>query len=389
MIRRFTYLIGVLFVFQLYIYADDTLKKDYLKFGGAVRFNTIIQNYEKSEKALDESVKFDAFIISADAHQMGFDVSLQYRFYPESKTHFFRHAYIGYEIDQKWYAKLGIIQKPFGIGDYASHNWFFQLPYYLGLEDRHAMGIGTTFNHEKWTVDLAYFRQASPGGPIKGEDNAVGNGRYSYAIVPTTGIVNGEVVDANVRELDQFNTRVRYQLTDQVELGGSAQLGGIYNRELDKRQWGINWAGHIVYDFDRWNFKGEVIGYNYNAKANNGERLDAVQMAAYGSAYDVASKGIIYVAGLSYKIPVNRKFFQSITPYFDYSYLDKDKHGYNATHHMIPGLMFQSGPISTYVEYAMGKNQPWFTSNFGEGLAEGSKNARWNGRFNINIGYYF
>lgn len=383
------HLIGLLILIQLPIHATTNDKKEYLKFGGAIRFNTLIENYELSNKALDGAVKFDAFILSADAHKMGFDVSLQYRFYPESKTHFFRHAYIGYEIDKKWYAKLGIIQKPFGIGDFASHNWFFQLPYYIGLEDRDAMGVSTTYKHERWTIDLAYFRQASPGGPIKGEDNAVGNGRYSYAIVPTTGIANGKILEANIRELDQLNTRVRYQLTNELELGASAQLGAIYNRELDQRQWGVNWAGHLVYDYNRWNFKGEVIGYNYNAKADNGEKLDAIQMAAYGSAYDVASKGIMYVAGLSYKIPINRKFFQSATAYFDYSYLDKSNSGYYGTHHMVPGIMFQSGPISTYVEYAMGKNQPWFTSNFGEGLAEGSKDARWNGRFNINIGYYF
>lgn len=387
--KRLMYLLAIIILSPMHIYSEEKEQKDYLKLGGAIRFNTIFQNFEESDKALDGSVKFDAFIISADAHKSGFDLSLQYRFYPESKTHFFRHAYIGYKIDQKWYAKAGIIQKPFGIGDFASHNWFFQLPYYLGLEDSHAMGVGTVFKHEKWTLDLAYFRQASPGGPIKGQDNAVGNGRFSYAVVPTTGIVDGEIVDANVRELDQFNTRLRYQLTPQVEIGASAQVGAIYNREIDSRDWGVNWAGHVVYDFNRWNFKGEVIGYNYNSKSNNGEKLDAVQMAAYGSAYDVASKGMIYVAGLSYKIPINRKFFQSVTPYFDYSYLDKSKKGYHATHHMIPGLMFQSGPISTYVEYAMGKNQPWFTSYFGEGLAEGSKNARWNGRFNINIGYYF
>lgn len=389
MIKRLLLFVGLLTAIQLSTRADNPEQKNYLKLGGAVRFNALIQNYERSEKSLNFSTKFDAFILSANAHQMGFDLSLQYRFYPESKTHFFRQAYIGYEIDKKWYAKVGIFQKPFGIGDFASHNWFFQLPYYLGLEDAHAMGVGTTFRDDKWSIDLAYFRQAAPGGPIKGEDNAVGNGRYSYAIVPTTGLANGKTVKTDIRELDQFNTRIRYQLDNHLEVGASAQLGAIYNSELRKPEWAINWAAHLVYDFNRWNFKGEIIGYNYNARANNGERLDVIQMAAYGSAYDVAAKGTIYVAGLSYKIPVDRKFFQNITPYFDYSYLHKHKKGYHATHHMVPGIMFQSGPILTYVEYAMGKNQPWFTSNFGEGLAEGSKNARWNGRFNINIGYYF
>lgn len=382
-------IIPFLFINLLNVSADNVENNDdYLKLGGAIRFNTIVKNFEESNKSLDGSFDFDTFIVSADARKFGFDLSLQYRFYPGSKTHFFRHAYIGYQIGSKWYAKLGIIQKPFGIGEFASHNWFFQLPYYVGLEDRHALGLGTTYKNNRWTLDLAYFRQASPGGPISGQDCSVGMGRFSYAIMNTTGIVDNEVVSADIRELDQFNTRLRYQLTDDIELGASLQVGRIYNRTLDKSNWGANWAGHIVYDHNRWNFKGEVVGYNYNARSDEGQKLDAVQMGAYASSYDVAAKGIMYVAGLAYTIPIERKFLQAMTFYFDYGYLDKNISGYNGTHHMIPGMMLTMGPIYTYIDYAIGKNQPWFSSSF-TGLAKGEKNARWNSRFNINIGYYF
>ena len=132
----------VLVLLCLQVYSRGTEEdKDSLRLGGAVRFNTFIKNFEESEKSLDAAAQFDVFMLSADAHKSGFDASVQYRFYPESKTHFLRHAYIGYGIDSRWYAKLGIFQKPFGISDYASHNWFFQLPYYIGLEDREAVGI--------------------------------------------------------------------------------------------------------------------------------------------------------------------------------------------------------------------------------------------------------
>ena len=379
----------VLVLLCLQVYSRGTEEdKDLLRLGGAVRFNTFIKNFEESEKSLDAAAQFDVFMLSADAHKSGFDASVQYRFYPESKTHFLRHAYIGYGIDSRWYAKLGIFQKPFGISDYASHNWFFQLPYYIGLEDREAMGIGLSNEQDNWKFDMAYFRQASPGGPVKGDDSGVGNGRYSYAIVNTTGIVNGTSVAADIRELDQFNARIRYQLSDQVELGLSGQLGRIYNATLDKSSWGANWAAHVVYDHNNWNFKGEIIGYNYNARSDEDVKLDAVQMAAYGSAYDVAAKGTMYVAGLGYTIPVGRKLVNSVTCYVDYAYLDKKADGYHGTHHLVPGVMILSGPIYTYIDYAMGKNQPWFSSSF-TGLAEGENDARWNARFNINIGYYF
>lgn len=82
-----------------------------------------------------------------------------------------------------------------------------------------------------------------------------------------------------------------------------------------------------TYSYRLWEveFKGEAIGFDYNASANNGSKLDILQMAAYSSAYDVVTKGMIYVAGLSYTIPVNRKFIKSIQPYIDYSYVVKRK----------------------------------------------------------------
>lgn len=374
------------------LYATDTqTQQDFVKIGGSFRFNTAVENYEKSNKDLNSYIKMDTWFLSADAHKSGFDLSMQYRFYPESKTHFIHHAYIGYRIDQQWYIKAGVFQKPFGIADFASHSWWFQIPYYMGFEDTYNTGLGIVYQKNKLSFDLAYFRQAAPRGPISSnsEDNSVGNGRYSYAIVPTTGWAENEELEANIRELNQINARIRYSLTPNIEIGFSSQLGGIYNRELDKYKWGISWAAHTQINYQRWNFKGEYINYNYNAQANNGKKLDIVQMAAYGSAYDVASRGSIYVAGLSYTIPINRKFISSIEPYIDYSIVDKRKKGYANTQHLVPGVLIKSGPIYTYVDYAMGKNQPWLTSNFGKGLGKGSSDARWNSRFNINIGYYF
>ena len=365
---------------------------DYLKIGGAVRFNTLIENYEQSNGTLDTGIKFDTWFLSADAHRAGFDLSLQYRFYPESKTHFLHHAYIGYTVSPKWNVKFGAFQRPFCIGDFASHSWWFQVPYYLGLEDGYGTGIGARYQTSKIILDLAYFRQAVPRGPVatNSEDNSVGNGRYSYAIVPTTGFANGELIDASIRELDQFNLRLRYNLTSSVEIGASGQFGSIYNQTLEQRRWGLNWAAHVVYDYRNLNFKGEVIGYDFNARGDNGASLDVLQMAAYGSAYDVATEGTIYVAGIGYTIPLPKsKIIKSIQPYVDYSVVDKRQKDFHDTYHLVTGFLINANALQIHVDYAMGRNQPWLTSHFGQGLGQGVENARWNGRFNINIGYYF
>lgn len=384
----------IIFICIITIYSSvlkSQEKKDFFKMGGALRFNTSVENYEKSNKDLDAGIKLDTWYLTADAHNAGFDLSFQYRFYPDSKTHFLHHGYIGYQIAPKWYAKAGVFQKPFGIGDFASHSWWFQVPYYMGLEDTYNTGAGLSCQLNKWNLDFAYFRQAAPRGSVSDNttDNEVGNGRYSYAIVPTTAYSGGIPTDATIRELDQFNTRARYALNKNIEFGFSGQLGSIYNSETDSRKWGLSIALHTVIDYKGWNFKGEFIEYNYNAGGNNHEKLDIVQMAAYGAAYDVAAKGRVYVAGLAYTVPVNRRFIKYIQPYIDYSIVVKRKKEYFNTQQFVPGALFSMGTIYAYVDFAFGKNQPWLTSNFGEGLGKGRENARWNSRFNMNIGYYF
>ncbi|MDD4514499.1 porin [Massilibacteroides sp.] len=386
--KRFS--VVVLFVFASY-HIGVAQEKEYIKIGGALRFNTIVENYEESNNDLDVGMKLDTWFLNADAHYSGFDLSLQYRFYSDIKNNFLHHAYVGYKINNQWYTKLGVFQRPFGIADFASHSWWFQIPYYMGLEDTYGTGIGTSYSHNKWKVDIAYFHQAPPKGSVADDsaDNAVGNGRYSYAIVPTTGIADGVRTDASIRELNQWNGRVRYSLLKDLELGLSLQLGGIYNSVSDHYKWGLNWALHAVYNPGRWNIKAEAIGYDFNAESDNGKTLDVIQMAAYGSAYDVASKGNVYLAGIAYTFPVNKRFITSIQPYFDYSVVVKAKSEYHNSVHIVPGVLIKSGPIYTYIDYAIGKNQPWLTSYFGQGLGEGKSDARWNGRLNINIGYYF
>jgi hypothetical protein len=96
--------------------------------------------------------------------------------------------------------------------------------------------------------------------------------------------------------------------------------------------------------------------------------------------------------------------------------IDKANENFENTMHLIPGFLLTAGSIYTYVDFALGKNQPWLTENFGVGLGQGrtwsdaqadegkffyTEDAEkvgkpvpidqvdWNLRFNINIGYYF
>src|SRR5690606_23170033 len=132
---------------------------------------------------------------------------------------------LGYGFSDDLYMKLGVSQVPFGITKYASHSWWFQIPYYVGLEDDYDMGIKFDYTGiDKLELNVAYFRQPEFNGGA-GADFDANAARYSYDITPTE--------EASIRELNQFNLRAAYQLSESVEVGVSGQFGGIYNEVLE------------------------------------------------------------------------------------------------------------------------------------------------------------
>jgi len=373
-------------------------------FGGAVRYNIISASYNESKT--NPEFTWDTWRLNVDGSMAGVDLSFEYRFYPTFGSHFIHHGFLGYDLSDNLYMELGVTQVPFGITTYASHSWWFQGAYYVGLEDDYDMGLNFDYTpSDKLKLSLSYFRQQEPEGPKFGGDvtfGASGSGRYSYDIVPgqggyVDGAGNFVAEQATLSELNQFNGRLAYDIAEGWEIGASAQVGGIYNRTLDEIETSTAFAGHVVGNFGNFNLKAEYIKYDYNAKGDQGNDLDVVQMGAYGYEYfggegysgGVAAEANVYVAGLAYSVPVEFGPISNIQFYVDYTMIDKVNENFYDTQHLVPGMLISAGGIYTYVDYAMGKNQPWLTGSFGKGLGTGVEDPDWNRRFNINIGYYF
>jgi hypothetical protein len=390
--------------------AQEEEKKDGFTFGGAMRYNVMSTNYESDPTTLNTDATWDTWRLNVDGTMKGLDMSFEYSFYPTFATHFMHHGWIGYNFNDLAYMKIGVSQVPFGITSFASHSWWFQGPYYVGLEDDYDMGLKFDLNLvENLDLSVAYYRQAEPQGPASGSVNwgGPGAGRYSYDITPSDSIP--------VRELNQFNLRAAYHITENIEVGGSAQIGQNYNSVNDDAELSTAFAGHIVANFAGFNFKGEYVNYNYAATDKNGDDVNTIPMGAYGFPYPVATEANMYVAGLAYNIDVEWGPISSVQPYVDFTLIDKVNKDFEDTYHLIPGFLVSAGPIYAYFDFAMGKNQPWLTDNFGVGLGQGRTydmsadsdmdyytedpelngkpvpvdDLSWNTRFNINIGYYF
>ncbi len=392
------------------IKADDG--EDYLHVGGAVRYNVVSQRYESEAGTTSHYATWDTWRVNVSARYSGVSLVFEYRFYPTFNTHFIKEGHIGYSFSDALSMQLGVPQVPFGNVTYNSHSWWFMSGYYVGLEDDHNMGIKFMYDvTDRLNIMAAYFRQQDPAGPAHNTApySGPGAGTYSYNVIPDyEGVLTGS--PAHIRELNQFNIRVGYELIPGLEVGMSGQIQGLYNSVLDDTEYGHALAVHTDGWFGNWSTKLQFINYDYKAKNDAGEIMDRVQMGAYGDPYygdGVAARANLLSVGVGHSIDVDWGPVSNIMPYIDYALMTKDGQlevdeqmfDFENSHMLVPGFLVTAGNIFTYVDFALGKNHPWLTDNFGTGMGAGhlDENGRpmpvedldWNLRFNINIGYYF
>lgn len=390
--------------------SETTGEEDFLRIGGAVRFNYVFTHYEKETFPLGTSLRndftWDTWRLNVESQNSGVLLSFEYRFYPTFNTHFIQHGWIGYNFSDKDQLQVGVTQVPFGNLKYASHSWWFQTPYYVGLEDDYDMGLKWHRRLDKWDLHAAYFLLSEPRGTSEPSFGALSAARYSYDVVPVPGQSN--------LERNQFNLRVVRRISD-TNLGVSLQRTGIYNAETGNKGNQIAGAIHLEGTFGRWNLNTEYLYYNYSdVEDDDGNSLEVIQMGAYGfGTYDVASEAAMYVIGLSYSIPVQWGPISNVTVYDDYTYTQKYSNivingsqvNFQQTQQNVLGALITAGSVYTYIDLAMGQNHPWLTNDFGgtdlgygnledvdEPISESNlpeTDPVWNTRFNINIGYYF
>ncbi|MDD3195278.1 MAG: hypothetical protein PHU68_05705 [Paludibacter sp.] len=418
----FTLLISLL---SYTVYAGEG-SDNYVKLGGAFRLNLVSTGYEQPSTATNTYATLDTWRLNVDAKYSGVRLDFEYRFYPTFNTHFIHHGYLGYDINPSLNVQLGVTQVPFGNLSYNSHSWWFLIPYYLGLEDDYDMGLKFTWlPTDRLDIRAAYFRQAEPAGPSYGNASFGGPaaGTYSYNVIPDEeGVLSASGATASIREMNQFNLRLAYLLFEGTTIGVSGQVKGLYNSVLQEITYGHALAAHVNSNFSNFNLKLQYTTYDYKAKDDAGAWLSRVQMGAYGDPYyndGVASRADVVTAGLSYTIPVNLGPVSAVLPYVNYSLMMKKGNYEHQGEYLpftnsvmvVPGVMLTAGKIYTYIDLAMGKNQPWLTDSFGMGLGKGHSytdqpadyyyntgkagmavpldKVKWNYRFNINIGYYF
>lgn len=369
-----------------------------LTLGGALRLNLAHRDWLRGADARVAGFDFDTFRLNADGSYAGLLFSAEYRFY--AGYHMLHHGWVGYAPSDRLTVRAGVSRVPFGALPYASHNWFFQLPYYLGLEDDYDAGLAAVWDDDRLSAALAFYPNSE--GAYTG--SSVASARYSYDIVPATTDELGYAgleEDRNARERNQLNGRVAWRWRPSpetvVELGASGQWGQLHDDASDRRGHHRAAAAHVDATHRRWNVIAEVIGYTLAPAVPAGVDERFAVMGAYDAPYRVASRAELYLAGVAYTVPVDRGPIESIRFYDNYTYMDKAPAGYPDTQQNVLGSAISAGPLYVYIDVASGRSHPWLGPDYGaaladgigEGAGDGAGDPGWHTRVNVNLGYYF
>jgi hypothetical protein len=352
-----------------------------LDLGGSLWMNYGYLSWDETNKDRDGNFDFTLFRLDANARHDDFLFSAQYRWY--SYMDVIHHGWIGYDFSPQWQVQLGIMQSPFGILPYASHSWWFGMPYYVGLEDDYDAGIKAIYSDGPWNAQFAFFKNDEYASGTRTK-------RFSFDVLHDES-GNCSLTDCN-EEINQLNTRVAYDWRHgedaYTQFGLSGEWGQLYNKGT--KDTGDHWAygAHADGHYGPWNLQLEAIRYRHNPENPAGVSDDTITYGAFASTNSVASDGVLLVANVARDFRVSWGPVSNLLCYNDYSVLLKDENRFDDSMLNTLGCLVTAGPTYTYVDLIAGKNATFMDDPLGTGMGQGAGDE-WETRFNINFEYYF
>lgn len=372
-------------VSELYTAVDQRLSRlenisedwlDAIRFGGAVRLNYAWRDYDDTSR--DRVGDFDLELIRFNADGSIGDITLSAEWRRYNDFHAIHHAWLGYEFNERWEARLGIHRVPFGILPFASHSFWFGGGYYLGFEDDYDSGLQLIHTpNDDWTFHYAFYKNAEYTSDHRAE-------RYSFDLV-TGG-------DQHNSEINQLNLRAERHFTptpaSAIDVGLSLQGGELYNDLTNDRGEQLALAAHMDARMGPWNL--QFQGYRYEFSPANPPGIDDrfVQAGAFAFPFLMAAEADVLSLNVARSFtPPEDSLFSSLTCYNDFTLINPRVSHSDDSMQNVTGCSLGAGGAFIYFDWISGRNM-WFSGGSGIGLdAPGSD--EWQSRFNLNIGYYF
>ncbi|KAF7275492.1 hypothetical protein GWI33_011666 [Rhynchophorus ferrugineus] len=169
------------------------------------------------------------------------------------------------------------------------------------------------------------------------------------------------------------------------QIGASVWYSTIQNRRSNQDGDRKVYAVFNHTNYKQWNLQ-LLAGYQ-NIDNADLEHPNHLTFGAFDSSFNVATKGQIYSAEVSYLFPQEFGDFNQFRPYLNYSAYHKTAQGYQDSQRIIAGLSFNYHKLTVNSEMLIGKHDPYLGDR--EGLATGGSNDGWNKRLFVSFAYYF
>lgn len=418
--------------------------KSRLKIGGAIRANYVYGSYNQTPAYADTGpditgdrrgrnvggFMFDTFRTNVDLDSGGSDGligKLEYRWWWYLKNPGYSalsKAWLGYTSEKSGTFKAGIVRVPFGPGPYGvSSSWFFDQHYYVGLSDDRDLGLTWTNTFGNLTLDLGYFLQSEGHWEGGASRDSV---RYSYDPVKWDVIVDPETGDASFpgfnegkscncgfQEEHQFNLRGIYATDTIGEFGASFQYGMLKGTNVGADDDGAHYAvsAHAKNQLGDFTLVSQVSYYKFDIPDDTPWGTgDLIPLGAYDFPWLTASEGWIPAINLRY-IGIDTSQIwpdwlwlhslkpDSITPYIEWSSIQKTRDDFNASSLFVLGASWSRGGWYNYIDLAFSNGNAFVGNEFGScnycniydtgGNLGANGRDIWQKRLNINFGYYF
>ncbi|NBA93601.1 hypothetical protein [Pseudomonas sp. R5(2019)] len=359
-----------------------------LDIGGAIRARV---DYDPDQDL--EKISFDTFFLTATYTSSSWIGATKYRFYgdayPFKHTNkigaisFPEYAWVGYRFNESQQVQAGLNKIPFGLQPYFGSTFFETLGNVIGLEDIQDLGIKYIQHSGDWNLQAGYYLR-----PIdQGQGTSRGGRTYSTSVAKADSYVeNG----SNNQERDIVVARLarNFKLGDwQSEIGVSALTSTLENRDTHDSGRRNAQAVHYLGKNGPWGVQLQAARQDMQPRNPGSDQL--VTFGSYDATFNVAAKGNLYVADLSYDIAGKYGWFSGIKLYGNYSAFDKSEQGFDDSERFIVGTSFSLLDLWIAVEWLHGKNDPYIGgSSFTQSLGAGGSD-QWENQLYANIGYYF
>lgn len=365
---------------------------DALDLGGAVRARI---DYAPDRDI--EKMSFDTLFLTARYDSDGIIGAAKYRFYggdyPYTYTRslgdisFAEYAWIGYKFDQNQRVEVGLNQVPFGLQRYFGSTFAETLGYVLGLEDLSLVGVKYGRQFDDINLQAGYYVR-----PMwQGKGTSAGGVTYSNVVARADPYVDN---GSNNAERNVLVARVATKTSIAnwaSEYGFSGYVSTLKNEDTNRKGSRNVVAAHYAGKNGPWGLQflaARQVMSPRNPDSNN----QTVTFGGYDGTFNVATRGNLYVADLSYELGgtyLNEQV-SGIRFYANYSQYDKSKRDFRDSQRLILGGAFFVGRhVLIATEWMHGKNDPYVGgSSYTQSLGAGGTD-QWKNQLAINIGYYF